>query len=213
MAQNMEYIEQEVKKWSMVEHLQNCFIKNDSKLPDDVLMLHGMSTPNIRNLLNNIVSMDGARYLEVGVWKGATFVSALYGNTPDYACAVDNWSENSKPAFDANVARYITTEFSVLTGDSFNVNPEKGINIYFYDASHKKEAQYKALEYYYPYLADEFIFIADDYNFEPARIGTQNAIRELRLKILFNKRIGEAPYNEKATSEWWLGLYVAVLSK
>lgn len=197
----------------MVEHLKNCLSKTGSKLTDEILRLSGMSTPNIRNLLNNIVSMEGARYLEVGVWRGATFVSALYGNAPDYACAVDDWSVNSRPYFDANVEKFIDTEFSMLSCDAFEAKPEKGINIYFYDAGHTQDDQYMALEYYYPYLADEFILIVDDYNHEMVMMGTQSAIKDLGFKVLFSKRLGAGTYCDRVPREWWLGLYVTVLKK
>lgn len=198
----------------MIKHVKDCLIKKDSKLPKGVLELSGMSTPHIRNLLNNIVSMKGARYLEVGLWRGATFISALYGNAPEYACGVDNWSENSRPVFDMNISKYIATEFKVLSGDAFEVKPEKNINIFLYDASHSFSNQYKALIYYYKYLADEFIYLVDDYNLPHVQKATEKSIRRLGLKVKFSKRLGKAEYREHAPAyDWWLGFYIAVLKK
>jgi len=196
----------------MIKHVKDCLLRTDSKLPLDILGLSGMSTPKIRHLLNNIVSMPGARYLEVGLWRGATFISALYGNSPEYACGVDDWMESNKSTFLKNSVKYING-CDILTGDAFEVKPEKNINIYLYDASHTRGAQYMALDYYYEFLADKFIFLVDDYNHESVRKGTDDAIKDLGLKILFDKWLGEAEYSERVPREWWLGFYVAVLKK
>ena len=45
-----------------------------------VLELEGMSNAHNRHLLNNLCAAVGARYLEVGTWKGSTLVSAVAGN-------------------------------------------------------------------------------------------------------------------------------------
>jgi len=198
----------------LVEHVKYCLSKQDSKLTDDVLAIHGMSTPKIRHLLNNLVSMDRVRYLEVGLWKGATFISALYGNTPDYACGVDDWSVGTEKDFHKNIKEFIPgATFDLLAGDSFKVSSQGGINVYLYDASHTKQAQIDALEYYYDYLANEFIYLVDDYNLSHVRDGTQQAIKDLNLKIEYERWMGKALHNEKCTNEWWLGFYISVLRK
>ena len=196
----------------MINHVKNSITKK-SRLTNDVLELHGMSTPNIRHLLNNIVSMPGARYLEVGLWKGATFVSALYENSPDYVMGVDDWSEWSGPEFMENCRKYVDTDFYLFSGDAFDAIPEEGINIYLYDAGHTEEDQYKALEYYYKFLADEFIYMVDDWNLDEARAGTARVIKDLGLSVLYEKRFGEEPYCERVPREWWLGFYISVLRK
>src|SRR3954466_14824729 len=53
----------------------------------------GFTSPKVRHLLNNLGSLDGLDYLEVGVHRGATFVAANYKNRLSSATAVDNWSE------------------------------------------------------------------------------------------------------------------------
>lgn len=198
----------------MIEHVKSS-IRDSSKLTDDILNLHGMSTSKIRHLLNNLVSMKGARYLEVGLWKGATFISALYGNSPEYACGVDNWSVGTKGEFYKNCKEFIpNAEYEILKGDSFEVTPSgKRINIYLYDASHTKQAQVDALEYYYDFLADEFIYLVDDYNYIHAREGTQQSIKDLGLKIEFEQWMGKGVYDESVPRDWWLGFYISVLRK
>ena len=87
-----------------------------------------------------------------------------------------------------------------------------------YDGDHKYEDQYKALTYYYDCLDDIFIFVVDDWNHDPVREGTRDAIRDLKLQIMFEHEIrltdngGHTPQPE-ATNTWWNGMYVAVLKK
>jgi hypothetical protein len=67
-------------------------------------------------------------------------------------------------------------------------------------------------------MDDVFIFVVDDWNEEPVRTGTFDAIRDLNLKILWSKEIRLTNNNkhtppEEAHATWWNGMYVAVLSK
>ena len=50
-----------------------------------------MSGEKTRHFYNNICSMPDARYLEVGVWKGSSFCSAMCNNTMT-CLAIDNWA-------------------------------------------------------------------------------------------------------------------------
>jgi len=69
---------------ALIEHvkksIRNAYI-GDSKLNNDILMLNGMSSSKVRHLLNNLCALPEASYLEIGVWQGSTFISALYQNT------------------------------------------------------------------------------------------------------------------------------------
>jgi hypothetical protein len=104
-----------------------------------------------------------------------------------------------------------------LNADCFNLTSEQklcvpgNVNVYFYDGGHEAPEQKAALTYYDGTLADEFIFIVDDWNYEPARIGTRQAFEELGTIIhkeweLFSDHNGD-------TSSWWNGFYLAVCEK
>ena len=82
-----------------------------SNLPSSVLSMPGMSGKAFRMFMNNLlgsVPAEDRSYLEVGVWSGSTFASALYGNEGVRAVAIDNWSQfgGPKDAFIGNVRRY-----------------------------------------------------------------------------------------------------------
>jgi Methyltransferase domain len=191
-------------------------------LTDAEFALEGMSSRKNRILLSELVK-DGDRYLEIGVWQGSTFVAALHNKKPAYAVAIDNFSQFDPNHTNNETFKRVTLErgivdFVLLNADSFNIpqNLEsyvlgKKFNVYFYDGAHTEQDQYAALVYYYLTLADTFIYIVDDWNWEPSRAGTRRAIADLGLKIhkeweLFNEGGG----NKEA---WWNGLYIAVCEK
>ena len=88
---------------------------------------------------------------------------------------------------------------------------DKKYNIYFYDAEHTHETQYKAIEYYYDSLEESFILIVDDWNDSWVKTGTFDAIKDLNL---ITHKDWELPSNGNGDlSGWWNGVYVAVMSK
>ena len=57
------------------------------------LKVDGMTCSATKHLANNLASLYKCNYLEVGVYKGATFIAGLWKNTPNLYVGVDNWSE------------------------------------------------------------------------------------------------------------------------
>ncbi len=191
-----------------------------SKLPNSVLAIEGMSSPKVRHLLNNLCSFPGTNYLEIGVWKGSTFISALFGNEANIssAIAMDNWSEFKGPRknFLANCARFLpNSSYLFYSEDCFQVNLEpifhQPVNIYLYDGAHTALAQELAFTYYDSILDDTFIAIVDDWNHLPAQEGTRAAFKKLNYHILY-EIILPARYNGDREI-WWNGFYVAVIQK
>lgn len=75
-----------------------------------------------------------------------------------------------------------------MNSDCFNV--DLGLlggpfNVYFYDGNHTYESQYKALQYFTDVLAEEFVFIIDDWNWEDVRNATERVIVESGFEVLF----------------------------
>ena len=194
----------------MIDRIEYCLNKKTSKLPDEVVNIHGMTSIRIRHFLNNLMEMPNAKYLEVGVWQGATFMAALYGNSPKHAYAVDDFSAGHKSDFLQNTSG---VDYILFEGDAFDFKPKKKINIYLYDANKTEADVYRALEHYYPFLEDEFIYMVDDYNYLNAQAGTRRAIRDLGLDVRYFNHLGKREYNELHTGEWWLGFLISVLRK
>lgn len=186
-----------------------------TKLNEKALSLNGMSSKKVRNLLNKAVSYPNSKYLEIGVWNGSTFYSALYNNTPEYVVAIDNFSEfdGQKEKFLNNISD-INVPYTFLDQDCFTVpisSFSDKFNVYFYDGAHSELDQEKALTHFYDAMQDTFIYICDDYNWSRVQSGTRKGIEKCNLKILEEATL-VANY-EGDPDSWWNGIWIALLQK
>lgn len=203
----------------LVKHLKDSIdnaIDSKSKLTDNVLQIYGMSSNRNRHLLNNLVNIKGVNYLEIGVYWGSTFVSALYGNKYNHAYAIDNWSQfdGAPDMFKKNCTDFELQNYTLFEEDCFGVNIKKikhKIGVYLYDGEHTEEASAQALTYYYDVFADEFILIVDDFDWYTVEDGTKRGIKECNLSVVHEEHLKAEFTNDWQT--WWNGLYVAVLRK
>jgi len=191
-----------------------------SKINEDefILQLPGMSSPRVRHLLNQLCSLPATNYLEIGLWRGATFVSALFENEKSVhsAIGIDNWCRWAGALGSEQHCRYNCSLFipqkiyQIHTEDSFSIQKEtlfkKPINVYFYDGTHTEEAQEMAFTFYNEILDDLFIAVIDDWEWERVQKGTFSAFKKLGYKILYERHLS----NKEA---WWNGLYVALVKK
>jgi hypothetical protein len=190
----------------------------NSKLTEQILRIEGMSGRKNRHLLNNIIC-DESRYLEIGLYCGSTFISALYKNSPEIAIGIDNWSYPGlqKQITLDNLCRYLPSpaQYEIIDKDCFAVDLNnsniKNINTYFYDGHHFEHEQIQALEYYYSVLSDMFIYIVDDYADIPVQIGTKKAIQNLNLIIEY-ENIKKHSCDQDHYG-WWNGLGIYILRK
>jgi SAM-dependent methyltransferase len=201
----MEYYKNHIEK-----SFQNAE-QNISKITQDILNIEGSTGIKTRHFYNNLLSMEDARYLEIGPWKGSSVCSAMYGNKADVVC-IDNWSEfgGPKAEFLNNFEKYKgENEVSFIEYDcsKFNIyGLSIKFNIYMYDGNYLNENRHKALMHYYEILNDIFIMIINDWNCEDVQKGTYNTIKELRLTLLYENE-------RKMDKTWGNGIYVAVLKK
>lgn len=93
-----------------------------SKISERERELYGISSPRLKALINNICSKEGTNYLELGVFKGSTIISAAYGNLSTKLVGVENYKydqnepkrtapegtiwENMKTQLNSNIKRY-----------------------------------------------------------------------------------------------------------
>lgn len=180
----------------LVGHLKNSFVLADrleSKIDGGILSLEGMSGTKTRHFLNNLCSLPGTRYLEIGSWKGSTVCAAMCKNNATVTC-VDNWSEFGGPRlmFYANFNRYIGNNVAnVIEQDAFTINLSKmgKFNVYMYDGAHDDISHYKALTYFINNMDNKFVYVVDDWNWKGVRDATRRAIADLKLDILWEKEI------------------------
>lgn len=187
-------------------------------LPESVLQLSGMSSAKVRRLLNQLCSQPGTRYLEVGVWAGSTLISALFGNasTVVAADAIDNFSQFDGPrtVFEANTRQFLGEGCFTFHDKGYReVSPtlQPPVNVYFYDGDHSAENQRDGLLHFWPCLAEEFIFIVDDWNWPQVQQGTFEGIAKSGGRIVKSWEL-PAAFNGDL-DQYWNGVFVAVMQK
>ncbi len=172
----------------MITDIKQCIEdaeNHKSKLTEEYISkLDGLSSPKVWHLLNNLCAGSNS-YLEVGCFKGSTLLAAIYKN-PVYAFAIDNFSmspETRKDFF--NNTQHADFEFHEGDCFSFDLRKiKKPIELYFYDGSHTAEAQYNALTHFAGALADEFIWVVDDWDLSKMKTCSLSAIKDLGYKLI-----------------------------
>jgi len=207
---------------NLEKHIRNAFDnaeKEISKVSYEILTMEGMTGKKTRHFYNNLLNIEDARYLEIGVWKGSSICSAIYKNKIKAVC-IDNWNEFSGPKdeFIKNINKYRgINDVTFIEQDCFTVDVSKlpKFNIYMYDGCHLKESHYKALVHYYNCLDDIFIYIVDDWNWKDVRDGTFDAIKDLNLKLLYSidNRTTNDDTHPTYQHMWHNGIYIAILQK
>jgi hypothetical protein len=180
--------------------------------------VEGYSGWKVRNLLHRLNKMrKHTKYLEIGVHLGSTFIPAVYGNSTIRATAIDAWNMfgDLEDRFKHNVYDHISPKkVNIVHADfrTLDVSCIWGpVNVYFYDGDHGSDCQYKAITHVYPALADQFILIVDDFNWQEPRDETYRALRDLHAQIEC-EWVLKGPYNGNE-NEWWNSLFVGIIRK
>jgi hypothetical protein len=196
-----------------------------TKLRDEAFRVDGFSGKKFRIFMNNIVSeLEKPRYLEIGLFRGASFCPAIFKNKV-HAVGIDNWSEyNGTPKqFHDNIALFrselsdvIIIEQDFRTVDYAAIGP---FNILFYDGSHAEKDQFDGVLLPQSGMADKYILIVDDWNWARVRKGTYDALKAAKAKIDFQLEV-RTSFNEEHLplvngrgSEWHHGCLIAAVSK
>jgi hypothetical protein len=203
--------------------------KEVSKLTQDVMDIHGITSNKVRCFLNNICSIGGT-YLEVGVFRGATFCSAIYQNDI-HAIGLDNFaSPNLMPmGVSQKLATYLKQRITISPQEDFlnNVkqfgNPQKldvyktdyttfdytqlpKLDIVYYDGDTRFHDQYVTLKKIVPQFSKQTILIMDDWNWNSGAL--EKVIEEENLFITHRREIytsGEDMY------DFWNGLGIFLI--
>ena len=87
-------------------------------------------------------------------------------------------------------------------------------DIYFYDGDHEYKSQQDALVYFKDCLADEFIFIVDDFQEgNDVAKGTYSGIEKIGYKILFSDNTHSWSADPMSQYGWGGGQFIAYLKK
>lgn len=200
-----------------------------SKLTQQIVDIQGLTSLKVKSFLNNICDFEGAKYLEIGAYKGATFCSAIYGNNI-VATAIDNWKDstllpasislwqssrnlaNPKDSFLLNLKKCQNIrDVHVLDENYLNFHKDKikyKSNVVFYDGEHEFSDQYQIMGRMSDLCEDKFVLIIDDWNWE--KRGIIQGIKDFKLKCSYLKELftkGEDP------EDFWNGLGIFILEK
>jgi hypothetical protein len=193
---------------------------NFSKLSKEIIYLQGASGIKTRHFFNNLLQMNMAKYLEIGVGNGSLTSAAMYNNTAKIFC-IDNWSECSRESFMENYKKFKGSNYTKIFDESYqSVDTTKlsKFNILLYDATLDYNDIYGALPHFINCMEDVFVYIVDDINWRYIHAAAKKSIEDLKLTILFEKEIyltedeTHTPM-QLARESWWNGLYVVVLKK
>jgi hypothetical protein len=191
-----------------------------SDLPKSIFDIEGMSSKKNRIFLNTIGKISAVmptNYLEIGVWKGSTFIAANYNNKFVKSVAVDDWSQFEGPrnCFLKNLKILANKNIKTLDNDCFSkeffqkIQADK-FDIYFYDGDHSELSQYYAFKKLDPFLDDVFIAIVDDWSWSTVKDGTNRAFTELGYEVI--KKL-DLNTNQSDPNGYWNGLLVALVRK
>lgn len=200
-----------------------------SKLTQDILNIHGITSNKVRSFLNNICSIGG-NFLEIGVFRGATFCSSIYGNDI-HPIGIDNFaSPNLTPmGVSQRLASYLKQGLDIPPQEDFlnNVkrfgNPEKldvyktdyttfdytqlpKLNIIFYDGDTRFHDQYVVLKKLVPLFSDQTILIMDDWNWNSGAL--ERVIEEGGLYVTHKREIFTSGEN---MDDFWNGLGIFLI--
>lgn len=193
------------------------------KLTPEVFAVPGFSGRKIRLFFNNLMgSLPDPRYLEIGIFHGASFLSAIYRNKVA-ATGVDNWSEYGGPAasFYGNLAK-LRGEGQALSilERNFRTIDYKALgpfNVMFYDGSHAEQDQYDGVILPAAALDANAVVLVDDWNWDHVRRATLAALRDAGRHVEYSIEVrttldNKLPKVGGAGSEWHNGLFIAVAS-
>lgn len=191
--------------------------RRQSSLSREALELPGMSSGRVRHFLNNL---QPQRYLEVGVWRGSTFLASCFGNDVESATAIDDFSQfqdddSGERQFRENMERLLPGQPYTLWNQSFFDVPREqlpqNVDVYFYDGDHSYESQRRAIVHAWPSLQKEAVIVVDDSLLPGVLEGTRQGLQDVQAEILHEWNL-PARYNGDA-EQWWDGLYVAAVRK
>ncbi len=194
-------------------------LANGLETSDQILGVSGMSGKKARHTLNNLMSLPGITYLEVGSNLGSTYCSSIAWNKEiGWAASVDNWSQfmetsdghlnlNTRTQFHENVKVVVARTWHedntigerkrYFCHDSdfreFDFSKHGPIDVYFFDGPHCENDQKDGITYAGEALADIAIIIVDDWNWGGPREGTMEAIEELGFNVHYQVEIFTPP--------------------
>ena len=210
-----------------------------SKISERERELYGLSSTRLRTLLNNLCTKSDTNYLELGVYKGATLVSALYGNNNTKAIGVENYKyderepkkwapndgiwENVKSQLHENLKRYkdpnmlVNTDHITLLEDSFeNIDWTKQpkSDICFFDINPASNKEYDAFfDKVIKALKTESLIIFTNYSNEKSANELEAALQKHSDKFSVNWKRKRISSGLSDSTQYYSGILILGIKK
>lgn len=206
-------------------------MQNESKATQ---LRRGFGGYSFQHFMNNLGSIPGVRYLEVGTYNGTSLFSFLEGNLQSLgrAVAVDSWEQGNVPYYlgslrdirdsvmEAIQEHGLNLKLTVIEKNCWDVTASEVINalggkahIYFYDAGHSALDHYIAIPHFLSAVEDTFVLIVDDWSWSRVRRGTYSALQSLPIEIVARLNVDTILSFPEFNSQWHNGVGVFVLRK
>jgi len=189
-----------------------------SKLSEEALQVPGFTSSTIRHLMNNLGGL-AKNYLEIGVYRAATFVSTIYGNSYLIPVGIDSFVEfneegSKQQECEETIKKYMNGFCPLIVADCFEVEAiglnktwaqGKGFDLYLYDGGHSVEQQEKGITHFWDALADTAIIVIDDAIWPQVHNGTLSGLSKVKKSFSINWRL--------TGPEWWNGIEIWLIKK
>lgn len=207
------------------EHIQQAIERAttlNSDISKDVLAIKGFSTPHIRTLVHEICK-EADSYLEVGLFFGASFCASF--NEGLTAIGVEDHSQDFSEGFEKvkqelkdNISKFsaLAKDVVIHYEDCFKMSLDQlpdGIEVYNYDGWHSEDHQRKALPYFLDKMADRFVWLVDDINWDYVKSGTDLGLNDLKDKIEVEKCWILRGYHLQNDPVWHNGQAIYLINK
>ena len=217
---------------SLVETALSKAINSYRDLPDMCISTVGFSGYKSRYFINNLTrTVPSPRYLQVGLWKGSMFCSAIGGVLGITAVGIDNFSyQPARDELDMNIrmVKYSSSTVDVLDQDfsSVNFSGRGPFNVFVYDGG-RGIAPDSILPKVIDAMDSSFVFIVQDWDHaygggdSPLNAGVLSSITALGLTTQYYTDLQTGGFYESGGNnasdvyytDWHNGLGIFVLSK
>ena len=179
---------------------------------DEVENLAQENNLALLNLGASCLGPDEA-YVEVGVYHGASLISAMVGNDGRRFVGIDSFAfrDTSLEKVEQNLERFGLPRPELLVGDAFELVPGgalegTSIGLWYYDAAHDYDSQVEGLRIAEPLLAPGALVIVDDTDWTDV----ERAMDDYLAQQPRARRILTVEGKSRGFPQWWEGMQVLV---
>lgn len=195
--------------------------------------LSGFSGEKLIGLLQRLADyearLDGACYLEIGVFQGLSLISTARAVGDVGVFGIDNFSQFDKHGENLQIVQQRMSANGVTNATVINMDYEdaletlssllKGsrVGTFFVDGPHDYRSQLVCLQLIKPHLSDGAVIVVDDCNYRHVRLANRDfLLANSEFKLIFESYTPSHPDNmtqedrRRVTQGWWNGVNVIV---